>query len=105
MSCGESLAPSADVTLAAVLRKARVWQHTSRYPINSRQRVVINRMLNGFEGPLSTSKYATLAKCSTDTAPRDIQELVEHGVLVRNASGGRSTSYRISDALADLDRK
>lgn len=61
--------------------------------------------MNGFEGTLSTSKYATLAKCSTDTALRDIQELVEHGVLVRNASGGRSASYRISEALEDLGRK
>lgn len=94
----------ADVTLAAVLHKARVWQRISRHPINARQRLVVNRLLNGFEGLLSTSKYATLAKCSTDTALRDIQELVELGVLVRNAGGGRSTSYRVADEPGDVDR-
>ena len=54
-------------------------------------------MLDGFEGFLSTSKYARIAKCSTDTALRDIGDLVERGVLVRNAAGGRSTSYRVAD--------
>ena len=56
---------------------------------------MINRLLDGFEGKLTTSKWATLAKCSQDTALRDIQELVERGVLVRNPAGGRSTSYSL----------
>ncbi len=63
-------------------------------PVNERQRLVINRMLNGFEGFLSTSKYA---KCSTDTALRDIRELLRRGIVVQNSSGGRSTSYRLGD--------
>ena len=54
-------------------------------------------MLNGFEGFLSTSKYAKLAKCSSDTALRDIQELLERGVLLKNPGGGRSTSYRLAE--------
>lgn len=95
----------ADVTLAAVLHKARIWQRISRHPINARQRIVVNRLLNGLEGARTKSKYAVLAKCSAVTALRDIQEFVEHGVLVRNASGGRSTSYRISDELGSLDRR
>jgi Fic family protein len=65
--------------------------------MNERQRPVINRMLDGFEGFLSTSKYAKLARCSPDTALRDIQEMLSHGILVQNAGRGRSTSYRLAD--------
>jgi Fic family protein len=65
---------------------------------NSRQRLVINRLLDGFEGRITSSKYATLAKCSQDTAHRDILELVDHGVLVRNPEGGRSTNYSLAQA-------
>ncbi len=65
-------------------------------PLNERQRLVLNRLLDGFEGKLTTSKYAKLAKCSQDTALRDILLLVEHGVLVRNPEGGRSTSYGLA---------
>lgn len=64
--------------------------------LNDRQQLIINRLLDGFEGKLTTSKYATLAKCSQDTAHRDILALVGHGVLIRNPEGGRSTS----DSLA-----
>jgi Fic family protein len=85
----------ADKTLGAVLHKAWMWEWINRGPVNDRQRVVINRMLGGFEGFMSTSKYAKLAKCSTDTALRDIRELVQRGVLVQNTGGGRSTSYRL----------
>jgi Fic family protein len=62
-----------------------------------RQRLVINRMLKGFEGFLNTSKYANLAKCSTDTALRDIRDLLTRGTLIKNPGGGRSTSYRLAD--------
>ena len=62
---------------------------------NPEQRPLIP-LLDGFEGRLTTSKYATLAKCSQDTAHRDILALVDHGVLVRNAEGGRSTSYSLA---------
>ena len=64
--------------------------------LNDRQRAIINRLLDGFEGKLTTSKYATLTKCSQDTAHRDILTLVDHGVLVRNPEGGRSTSYSLA---------
>jgi len=87
----------AQTTLAAVLRKARVWQALREVPINERQRVIVNRLLDGFEGKLTTSKWATIAKCSSDTALRDILDLVERGVLVRNPGAGRSTSYSLAE--------
>ena len=99
LECLGGAIDNADTTLAAVLNKARAWQRIGTHPINERQRTVINRLLNGFQGFLSTSKYATLAKCSTDTALRDIRDLLERGILVRNASGGRSTSYRLANDL------
>jgi Fic family protein len=91
---GRSVA-GAEHALASVLRKARMWERINPAPVNERQRTVINRLLDGFEGKLSTSKYAKLAKCSTDTALRDIKDLVERGVLVQEEGGGRSTSYRL----------
>jgi Fic family protein len=97
LGCLDRAIDGADQTLAAVLYKARMWQRMNRGPVNDRQRLVINRMLNGFEGFLSTSRYAKLAKCSTDTALRDIRELLERGILVQNPGGGRSTSYRLAD--------
>ncbi len=86
----------AQATLGAILAKARFWERIKEVPLNERQRLVLNRLLDGFEGKLTNSKYATLAKCSHDTALRDILQLVESGVLVRNAEGGRSTSYSLA---------
>jgi Fic family protein len=65
--------------------------------VNDRQRLVINRMLTDFKGFLSTSKYAKLAKCSTDTALRDVRELISRGILIQNPGAGRSTSYYLGD--------
>ncbi len=87
----------ADGTLAAVLRKAKLWQRIQKRPVNERQRMVINRMLGDFVGVLTSSKYAKLAKCSSDSALRDIQELASRGILVKNEGGGRSTSYRLAE--------
>jgi Fic family protein len=83
-------------TLASVLSKARFWDSVSGVELNGRQRLVLNRLLDGFEGKLTTSKYAKLTKCSQDTALRDILPLVEGGVLVRSPGGGRSTSYALA---------
>ena len=88
----------AQITLGAILAKARFWERIQDISLNERQRIVLNRLLDGFEGKLTTSKYATLAKCSQDTALRDILPLVEHGILVRNPEGGRSTSYALARA-------
>jgi Fic family protein len=86
----------AQTILAAVLRKARFWQEFRAIPLNARQRVMLNRLLDGFEGNLTTSKWGKIAKCSSDTALRDIVELVERGILVRNPAGGRSSSYALA---------
>ena len=84
-------------SLAGTLRKARMWEWINRSPVNERQRAVIDRLLDGFEGKLSSSKYAKLAKCSADTALRDIKELLERGILVQDEAGGRSTSYHLAE--------
>ena len=78
-----------------MLQRADFWQRAQRHMLNDRQRRVLERMTGTFEGFLTNSKYAALAKCSPDSALRDIRELVEWGLLARNASGGRSTSYRL----------
>jgi Fic family protein len=88
----------AEAGLALVLRKAKTWERINRQsPVNARQQQVINRLLDGFEGKLSTSKYARLAKCSGDTALRDIKILLDQGILIRDEGGGRNTSYRLAE--------
>lgn len=86
----------ARATLKAVLDKARFWDRIKEVPLNDRQRSVIHRLLEGFEGKLTSSKYAKLTKCSQDTAYRDIQALIERQILVQNPEGGRSTSYSLA---------
>ena len=95
LSClGRALA-RAETDLANVLRKAQVWERINEASVNERQRKVINRLLDGFEGKLTTSKYARIVNSSEDTALRDIKNLIDRGVLVRNEGGGRSVSYRL----------
>ena len=84
-------------TLATVLHKAQFWQKHAEVNINDRQRLLLNKMLDGFDGKLTSSKWARIAKCSQDTAIRDIQDLVAHGVLKKEAGGGRSTSYTLTE--------
>ena len=79
-----------------MLTKARFWQQVEGVPLNVRQRRVLNRLLDGFEGKLTTSKWAKLAKCSQDTALRDITALVNDGILVRSSARGRSTNYSLA---------
>lgn len=97
LGCLDRAIGAADSALAAVLHKANLWQRINRRPVNDRQRQVINRMLDGFEGFLTTSKYAKLARCSPDTALRDIRELLDRGIIVQNPGRGRSTSYRLAE--------
>lgn len=99
LGCLEHTLDNADRLLHSVLRKSKLWDRLRSRPINDRQRKVISRLLDDFQGPLSTSKYAKLAKCSTDSALRDIRELLEWGVLVKNEGRGRSTSYRLEDRV------
>lgn len=86
---------SANVDLSAVLIKARFWQNWADIPMNERQIKLLNRLLDGFEGKLTSSKWGKIAKCSPDTALRDITNLLNRGVLIKSAASGRSTSYQL----------
>ena len=98
LACLDRSIQEAGNQLASVLSRARLWQRISQRPVNDRQRAIINLLLGDFRGHLTTSKYAKLAKCSTDSALRDIRDLLARGVVVRNPGGGRSTSYRLAAA-------
>ena len=93
LACLDRALTSTESTLADVFRKAHFWEEHPKESINERQRMMINKLFDGFEGKLTSSKWAQIAKCSQDTALRDILELVEKGVLSKNSAGGRSTSY------------
>jgi Fic family protein len=85
----------AETILGTVLNKARFWDRFTGVEFNERQREIVNRLLNGFDGKLTSSKWAKLAKCSQDTALRDIEDLIHKKVLVKDLAGGRSTSYSL----------
>ena len=85
----------ADDKLSSVLKKAVYWRRWSGTPMNDRQIKSINRLLDGFEGKLTSSKWAAIAKCSQDTALRDISDLVDRNILMRSQASGRSTSYEL----------
>ena len=91
-------------TLDAVLTKTRFWQQWAAIPLNERQIKVLNKLLDGFEGKLTSSKWAALGKCSADTALRDITELVERGILRKSDAGGRSTSYQLGELPTDMGK-
>lgn len=96
LGCFGRAVDGAEETLAAVLAKARFWETHSGEQFNERQRNMLNRLLDGFEGKLTSSKWAVLGKCSQDTASRDIATLVKRGILIKDAAGGRSTSYSLA---------
>ena len=98
LACLDRAFDGAEKTLASVMAKARFWERHGGATFNDRQRGIINRLLNDFEGKLTTSKWAALAKCSQDTALRDIDDLIKRGVLTKDAGGGRSTSYSLVTA-------
>ncbi len=99
LACLDRALTSAETVLAGVLHKAKVWEGLAGKTLNERQRMMVNRLLDGFEGKLTSSKWAKIAKCSQDTALRDIQNLVEQHVLVKEEGGGRSTSYILKETL------
>jgi len=89
----------ADQMLVSVLNKARYWHAWAGTPMNARQVKLLNKMLDGLEGKLTTSKWAAIGKCSQDTALRDIAELLERQVLMRSEASGRSTSYELTPLI------
>lgn len=82
-------------TLQKILRKAAFWKIHEKTSLNERQRLLLNKLLNGFDGKLKSSKWAKIAKCSPDTALRDIKDLIIKGILQQEQSGGRSTNYEL----------
>jgi len=96
LGCLDRAIEGAEGVLAGIFRKARFWESQAKKPFTERQRLVLNRLFDGFEGKLTSSKWAKLAKCSQDTASRDIADLVKRGVLVKEPGGGRSTSYALA---------
>jgi Fic family protein len=97
LACLNRALGGAEATLADVLRKAEFWRKHAGAAFNERQRDILNRLLEGFEGKLTSSKYAILEKTSPDTALRDINDLVDRGILTKNEGRGRSTSYSLAE--------
>jgi Fic family protein len=96
LGCLDRAFDGTEETLGSVLRKAHFWERHEDTSFNDRQRLMLNKLLDGLEGKLTSSKWAKIAKCSQDTALRDILDLVNHGILAKDPGGGRSTSYSLT---------
>jgi Fic family protein len=94
-ACLDHAFTGAEAAVAAALRKEKFWKENGSSALNARQSLILNRLLDGFEGKLTTQKWAKLAKCSHDTSLRDIADLIERGILLKDESEGRSTSYSL----------
>ncbi|NLR58919.1 Fic family protein [Chitinophaga polysaccharea] len=99
LQCLDRALASTDQILITVIRKAHFWKNPVTQALNKRQILLLNRLLDGFEGKLTSSKWAKIAKCSQDTALRDIQQLLDLSILIKATGGGRSASYELSEAL------
>ena len=95
LNCMKSALLTAENTTEQIVRKAKFWAIHEPIPINERQRLIINKLFDGFEGKLQSSKWAKICKCSQDTAIRDIKDLIEKEILQREEGGGRNTNYRL----------
>lgn len=95
LSCLINALKSTDTVLTKVLFKAGFWQKHTNTAINDRQKKLLNKLMDGFDGKLTSSKWAKIAKCSKDSAIRDINDLIEKGILQKEAAGGRSTNYEL----------
>jgi Fic family protein len=99
LACLDRALLATEDILASILHKAKFWEKFRHESLNDRQRLLINKLLDGFEGKLTSSKWAKIAKCSQDTALRDIQDLINRGILFKEssgqASGGKNTSYAL----------
>ena len=95
LGCLDRAIQGTEDMLARVFQKAQFWDEHGSFPFNERQRLMLNTILDGFEGNVTSGKWAKITKCSQDTATRDIQALIEAGILAKNPAGGRSTSYAL----------
>lgn len=97
LKCLENALYSSDKVLSKVLYKHKFWSKLATEVLNSRQILLINKLLDDFTAQLTSSKWAKIAKCSPDTALRDIRDLLNKNILQKNTSGGRSTNYKLGD--------
>jgi len=97
LHCLKNALKETESTIKQVLQKAEFWTIHENTPLNERQRMMINKLFNGFDGKLKSSKWAKIAKCSTDTALRDIKDLLNKGILRQESGGGRSTNYQLNE--------
>ena len=97
LRCLKNALLQTESTLQRVLRKAEFWKVHEATPLNERQRLVLNKLFDGFDGKLKSSKWAKIAKCSPDSALRDIKDLMEKGILQQEEAGGRSTNYELTN--------
>ena len=95
ISCLAKALEFSNNSMKDVLSKNKFWHQANKFTINDRQKKVLNKMLDNFQGFITNSKYANITKCSRDTALRDINKLVEYGLLVRNNAGGRNVNYSL----------
>jgi Fic family protein len=102
LACMDRAIAGAEASIGGTLRKDRFWNRYAAAVGNERQRQILNRLIDGvFEGKLTSSKWAKMTKCSQDTAGRDIQALIDAGILVKDGAGGRSTSYSLKPGILD----
>lgn len=97
LHCLKNAMLATENTTQKIMYKAEFWKLHERTPINERQRLVLNKLFDGFEGKLQTSKWAKITKTSTDTALRDIKDLVAKGILQQTNEGGRNANYELTD--------
>ena len=97
LNCMERSLQNSDKILSSVLKKAKFWEIHANQTFSERQRKLINRLLDGFEGNMTSSRWANIGKCSQDSAARDIQDLIKMKIIKKNQGGGRSTSYSLLD--------
>lgn len=97
LHCLKNSLVATEVVLQRILRKTRFWEIHENTAFNERQRTMLNRLLDGFDGKLKSSKWAKIAKCSPDTALRDIKDLMDKGIIQQKQEGGRSTNYELAD--------
>jgi Fic family protein len=97
LQCLKQALLATQTTLQRILRKTEFWKMHDHTPLNERQRQMLNKLLDGFDGKLKSSEWAKIAKCSPDTALRDIKGLIDKGILIQERQGGRSTNYALVD--------
>ena len=102
LNCLMNALNATNQTLSKVLNKHQFWNMHAAIILNDRQKLLLNRLLDGFDGKLTSSKWAKIAKCSADTALRDIQDLINKQILQKEPAGGRSTSYKLNDITEQI---